>query len=205
MAETQANQSVNQAAPSGAEPSGATPQAAPSRSRFGKKVRLTPEEYEVLQQQAKTAADAREQMLRMAADLENARRRMEKERQTHIRLANEEMIRRLLPIADDLERALANAGASGADERVVAGLRMIQRNLDEALRATGLERIATVGEHFDPHRHEAVTQVESSEHPDHTVIEEIRSGFLLNGHVIRAAMVKVAVRLAADSREADSG
>ncbi len=164
------------------------------RERFGKRVRLTQEEYDALQQQAKAGAEAREQMLRIAADWDNARRRMEQDRQTYVRLANEEMIRRLLPVADDLARALTDAIAAGAAERLVTGLRMIQKNLEDAMRATGFERIATVGERFDPHRHEAVTQVESSEHPDHTVIEEIRSGFVLNGHVVRPAMVKVAVR-----------
>ncbi len=202
MAAASTDGSVEQQPSPGADAAGpaAEPQQAVARAgsrlreRFGKRVRLTQEEYDALQQQVKAGADAREQMLRIAADWDNARRRMDQDRQTYVRLANEEMIRRLLPVADDLSRALTDAIAAEAAERLVTGLRMIQKNLEDAMRATGFERIATVGERFDPHRHEAVTQVESSEHPDHTVIEEIRSGFVLNGHVVRPAMVKVAVR-----------
>lgn len=171
----------------------------------GKSVRLTSQEYETLQQQARQAVEAREQMLRLAAELENARRRMEKDRETYIRLASEEMVRRLLPILDDLTRATSNAIVVGVDLVFRNGLQMIRNHLWDALKAAGLEPIVTVGERFDPHRHEAVTQVESSEHPDHTVIEEIRSGFLLNGHLIRPAMVKVAIRPAVEQETQDTG
>ena len=104
------------------------------------------------------------------------------------------MIRELLPIIDSLDQALVAVDKQPDSDAVVKGVRLIHRQLLALLKKEGVERIPTLGEPFDPHRHEAVAQVDAPEGtPDHTVIDEVQSGYTMHGKVIRPAMVKVAV------------
>ncbi|ABO51007.1 GrpE protein [Desulforamulus reducens MI-1] len=128
--------------------------------------------------------------LRLQADYENLRRRTRQEREDLIKFGSEQLIQGLLPVMDNFERALANAGDGG--EKFISGVEMIYRQLNEVLSREGLEPIPAQGEQFDPNVHDAVMQVQDSDEPENTVVEELRKGYYLKGKVIRPSMVKVA-------------
>ncbi len=130
------------------------------------------------------------QMLqRTQADFENFRRRIRQEKEESLKYCSQRLVTNLLPVLDNFERALA---AGGADvQSFMAGMELIFRQLKEVLEKEGLNAMPVVGEEFDPAKHEAVMQVESSTYADNTVAEELQKGYLLLDRVIRPAMVKV--------------
>ena len=149
-----------------------------------------PEELERLRQDA---AQAKEQQLRLLADVENTRKRLQREKEEFARFAGESLIRSILPILDSLEQALAAVDRKSDADAVVKGVHLIHRQLHAVLEKEGVKRIATVGERFDPHVHEAVAQVDAPEGAEaETVVEEVQAGYLMHGKLIRPAMVKVA-------------
>jgi molecular chaperone GrpE len=131
--------------------------------------------------------------LRARADLENYRKRAQREKEDLSRFANENLLREILPVMDNLERALEHArqeegGNGGLLQGVELTLGQFQRVLDKF----GVTPIRSLGEPFDPARHEALGQVESAEHPPNTVVQELQKGYLLNDRLLRPAMVMVA-------------
>ncbi|MEW5762113.1 MAG: nucleotide exchange factor GrpE [Bacillota bacterium] len=141
--------------------------------------------------EANARADAYyQQMIRLQADFENFRRRTRQEKEALLRTATEGLVRELLPVLDNFERALAAPGESLSDFRT--GIDMIYRQLRDLLEREGLAPVPSVGEQFDPARHEAVARVPCTEHPDNTVIEELQRGYYFQGRLLRAALVKVA-------------
>ncbi|MBM7855708.1 molecular chaperone GrpE [Desulfohalotomaculum tongense] len=157
------------------------------------KVPETPSVEELQQKLIEKEAQAEDyynRMLRIQADFENFRRRSRQEREELLKYAGEEVIKKLLPVLDNFERALASAANPGDD--FVSGVEMIFRQLQEILNKEGLEVIPSRGEQFDPNKHEAVMQVESEEHDENIIVEELCRGYMLKGKVIRPAMVKVA-------------
>jgi Molecular chaperone GrpE (heat shock protein) len=143
-----------------------------------------------LAEQAARAQEYFQRLVRIQADFENYRRRTAREREDLVKFATEQLLVSLLPVVDNFERALAS-GRSNPD-KLLEGVEMIYRQLFDLLVAEGLVPIPTVGERFDPARHEAVSQIKSSEHVDNTILEEFRKGYYLKDKVIRPAMVKVA-------------
>ena len=138
-------------------------------------------------------AEARDRHLRLAADFDNYKKRSRQEQLETIQHASAELIGRLLPVLDDLRSALEHKPA-GVDEAWSKGLELGVRKLEEALSAHGLEPIASVGERFDPKFHEAVGHEESEEHPEDTVISELRRGYRIRDRVVRPSLVKVSRR-----------
>ena len=136
--------------------------------------------------------DRQDRLLRALAETENVRRRDQRERDDYIKYANETLLRDLIPVLDNFERALAAARASGESTTVVSGVELIQRELLRVLEKAGLTRYSALGERFDPTRHEAIARVVSAERPPDTVVHETAAGYLLNGRVLRPAMVAVA-------------
>ena len=135
-----------------------------------------------------------EQYLRAAAELENTRKRLQREHQERSRYAAETTLRQLLPIVDSLSQALVAVDNQSDPQAVVKGVHLIYRQLLGLLEQSGVKRIATIGERFDPHLHEAVAQVESEDHAaDGTIVEEVQAGYLIHDKVLRPAMVKVAM------------
>lgn len=132
----------------------------------------------------------RERSLRALADLENYRRRSEKERDELMRYAGFEMLREFLDVVDNLERAL---GSQGSLEDLTQGVQMIHRQLLDVLRRFGVERVESKGEAFDPAVHEAVAKVEDSTVKEATVIDEMQSGFVMHDRLLRPAIVRVAM------------
>lgn len=137
-------------------------------------------------------ADKQDRLLRALADADNIRRRAQREREDYTRYANESLLRDLVPVLDNFDRALAAARTAGDAGGVVAGVELIQRELLRVLERAGVTRYSAMGERFDPTRHEAISRLVSTEAPPDTVIAETAPGYLLHGRVLRPAMVAVA-------------
>jgi molecular chaperone GrpE len=137
-------------------------------------------------------AERDERYLRLAADFENFRRRKTQELADRSRYAAEDAARALLPVLDNLERAVDHASQDSGDEGFVDGLRLVARQFEEAMTSLGVTAIDAVGEPFDPRLHEAVTGEESDDVERDTVVAELQRGYRLHDRVIRPALVKVA-------------
>jgi molecular chaperone GrpE len=133
-----------------------------------------------------------DRLLRKTAEFDNFRKRTERERQAQAEAAAADLIEDLLPLLDDLERALkADAGSEGA-EAYRRGVDIIYRQLNDVLRKRGVRPIEAVGADFDPHYHQAVAHEPSAAHREGQVIEEFRRGYMLGERLLRPSMVKVA-------------
>lgn len=132
-----------------------------------------------------------ERWLRERADMENLKKRTARERQDAVRFGNENLLRDLLPVVDNLDRALAAAGGGGDVRSLATGVELVRKAFVETLQRHGVERVPATGERFDPARHEAVAYVESDRHEAHHVIEEHQAGYRLNDRLLRPAMVTV--------------
>jgi molecular chaperone GrpE len=128
---------------------------------------------------------------RLAADFENYKRRTRQELADRTQYANEELLRKLLPILDNLRRALDHV-PEGTDSNWLDGLKLVVRQFEDTLQAQGLTPIPAVGEKFDPSRHEAIAREETDEHEEGTVVEEMQPGYRLHERVLRPTLVKVA-------------
>ena len=135
------------------------------------------------------AAFARYQ--RLAADFENYKRRTRQELADRTQYANEELLRKLLPILDNFKRALDQTPA-GVDPGWLEGIRLVARQVEATLAAQGLTTIPALGEKFDPSQHEAIARQETDEHEEGTIVEEMQPGYRLHGRVLRPTLVKVA-------------
>ena len=130
-----------------------------------------------------------DRLLRLAADFENYKKRAARERQEYVRLANERLIAELLPILDDLERALS-AGEQHEEAQLEEGVRLVHRSLAGLLERHGVKPIETEGK-FDPHVHEALLS-QPSEAEEGSVIDVVQKGYRLGERVVRPARVVVA-------------
>ncbi|HEV3102826.1 MAG TPA: nucleotide exchange factor GrpE [Candidatus Dormibacteraeota bacterium] len=137
------------------------------------------------------AAEAKDRYLRLGADFENFKKRARQDQVETIQHASAELINRLLPGLDDLHKALEHT-PKGVDPSWLKGVELSVRKLEEALGAHGLEAINSVGTRFDPKVHEAVGHEESREHPEDTVVAELRRGYRIRDRVVRPALVKLA-------------
>ena len=147
-----------------------------------------PDPLETLQGEKDALQD---RLLRMAAEFDNYRKRIERERREQAEAAAEGVLLELLPIVDDLERAL-QAPAAGDALAYRAGVELIHRQMMDVLRRRGVTPIDTTGADFDPRLHQAVSQEPSDTHRGGQIIEEFRRGYLLGDRLLRPAMVKVA-------------
>jgi molecular chaperone GrpE len=136
-------------------------------------------------------AETKNQLARAVADLENARRRARKEKEDAVKYAAVPLIESLLPVLDNFERALDSADVSEEQRGFLEGVEMVYRQLLQALSDSGLSLVEAVGMPFDPHVHNAVLQVESTEYESGIVVEELQSGYRYRDRVIRPTMVKV--------------
>ena len=136
--------------------------------------------------------DRQDRLMRALAETDNVRRRAQRDREDYVKYATETLLRDLIPVLDNFDRALAAARAAGESGTVVSGVELIQRELLRMLEKAGLTRYSAVGERFDPTRHEAIARVVSADRPPDTVVQETAAGYLLNGRVLRPAMGAVA-------------
>ncbi|HTR62522.1 MAG TPA: nucleotide exchange factor GrpE [Candidatus Binataceae bacterium] len=137
-------------------------------------------------------AELKDKYLRALADGENARKRIRQQSEESVRIQKEGLLRDLLPIVDNLERAV-EAARGGTDSGVIVqGVEMVLRSLIDFLKAQGVTPIVSAGQQFDPLKHEAVDHVPSDVHPPNTVVEEFHRGYSIGDRVLRPARVTVA-------------
>jgi molecular chaperone GrpE len=147
----------------------------------------------------------RDQLLRTAADFDNFRKRTRKDLEEAERRGKEDVIREVLPVLDNLERALGASAALSADagasevKAIMDGLKMVLKLFEDQAGRMGLSKVKAVGERFDPSVHDAIQQVETDEHPAGTVMQEIVAGYRLGEKLVRPAMVVVARKPAASA------
>lgn len=134
--------------------------------------------------------DLYDRLLRVTAEFDNYRKRTDRERRLLSESAGADVIQDLLPVLDDLERALD--AATEADDAFREGVQLIHRQLLEVLRRRGVEPIESVGQLFDPNWHEALAQEPADGHADGEVVGEVRRGYRIGERLLRAAMVRVA-------------
>jgi molecular chaperone GrpE len=148
------------------------------------------------------AAENYDRFLRASADLENYKKRVAKEKTDLIRYGNDELIKELLPVIDNLERALSHADAEGNEEGIRSGLEMTLQQFLGVLQRFGCTPICAEGECFDPNRHEAVMEQATGDCDPGHVVSEVEKGYLLNDRLVRPA--KVIVAKAATDVEGDA-
>ncbi|SDL77454.1 molecular chaperone GrpE [Geoalkalibacter ferrihydriticus] len=177
------------ASPEQGEPSPEELQAeAPSAEESGEAVELA-RALDECRQEARRNHDL---YLRMAADLDNFRKRAQREREDLAKFANEKILREILPVMDNLERAVGHARQEGGDNQgLFEGVEMTLNQFGKVLEKFGVAPIESVGKAFDPARHEAMGQVESAEHPANTVAQELQKGYVLHERLLRPALVMV--------------
>jgi molecular chaperone GrpE len=132
-----------------------------------------------------------ERLQRLAADFSNYQKRMERRVRDERQEAVRDLVRDLLPVIDNFERALASAEEKHDAEALYAGVRLVHDQLIEALRKHGIEPIEAAGRRFDPEHHEAVAHLPSEDHPSGHVIEEVQRGYRHGGRTLRASRVAV--------------
>ena len=135
--------------------------------------------------------DLYDRLLRARAEFDNARRRAERERSDFLQFAAMDLVRDILPVLDDFERALKT---ETADKDYAKGVELIYQRLFENLKKMGLEPIDTAGKPFDPNLHQAVERVETEDSEDQTILGEFQRGYNFRGKLLRPAMVRVAVK-----------
>lgn len=141
----------------------------------------------------KDKKDTYERLLRAAADLDNLRKRTRKEVDDARVLAKEQVLKEILPGIDNLERALAVAGTGGEGiEGIVEGVKLVLRQFQTALERVDVKSFESVGQPFDPTRHEAISQIETADHPPGTVAGEMQRGYTIGNRLLRPALVAVA-------------
>jgi len=154
---------------------------------------INEEEYSQLTEKSKKADEYYAHYVQSRADLDNFRKRTQRDKQDFVKYANERLLSEIIPIMDNFERALTAAEKVEATHNFAVGVEMILKQLRDVLGRYGVEAIDPTGEPFDPTKHEAAESVETTEHPDHTVLDVLQRGYMLNGRVVQPAVVRVAV------------
>lgn len=157
----------------------------------------TADELSIEERLAAKEKEAREnwdRFLRERADMENYRKRVNREKEELLNYGNKSLIEEILPIVDNLERALGHASEDGMTA-VVEGIRMTHSMLMAALKKFGVTPVDTAGAAFDPAFHQAMAQVPTDEHSPNTVVQEFQKGYMLKERLLRPAMVSVAAAL----------
>ncbi|MEC9019541.1 MAG: nucleotide exchange factor GrpE [Nitrospinota bacterium] len=140
--------------------------------------------------------------LREKAELDNFKKRLTKEKEDFVQFANERLLKELLQIEDNLERAMAAPNATL--ESLKEGVEMIQKQFKDFLKNQKVEAIEALGKPFDPNLHEVLNQQESEEHEENTVIEEYSKGFTLNRRILRSAKVVISKKPAEKKEDENS-
>jgi molecular chaperone GrpE len=159
------------------------------------KILLTSEEFRDLQEKASKSDEYLDRFLRIQADFDNYKKRLEKEKLEFIKYANAEIISDILKIIDDFERAVEAAKSKHDFGILSKGVDMIWKDMKEFLKQKGVTEIEAKGKPFNPHEHEAMMQEETDAYPEDHVSDEFQKGYMLNGRVIRPSRVKVAKKI----------
>ncbi len=144
-----------------------------------------------LEETEKELAECKDKMLRLAAELENFKKRVEREKLEHMKFALEEFAKELLPFLDNLERAIAVAKETKDMEKMIEGIELTLSGYFKTLERFGLKTFVAEGQRFDPNYHEALSVEENTEVEENTVLKELLRGYTLHDRVIRPALVVV--------------
>jgi molecular chaperone GrpE len=147
------------------------------------------------------AARLKEAWMRSAADFDNFRKRARRELEDARKAGREELLKDLLPVFDNLERGIQSAQQAADVKAVTDGLGMILKQFETTLGRIGISKVGTVGKAFDPGVHEAIQQVETSDHAPGTIVAEVQPGYVAGERLVRAAMVVVAKPKSAEVTE----
>lgn len=154
------------------------------------------DETEALQNQLTQALEEskghQEQYLRTLADMENLRKRTQRDKEELAKFANESILRDILPVIDNLERAVEHAEQAESDDGLFEGVQMTLTQFNQLLDKFGVEPVDAIGQPFDPAYHQAMGQLESEEHPINTVVQQMQKGYQLNKRLLRPAFVMLA-------------
>lgn len=183
---------TSEAKPTGGN-DGSTPEALKEESAEGKKEELSAEEQlrRQLAEKTKEAAEFFDKWLRLRAEFENFKKRVQKEKADLLKFGNESLLRALLPVLDNLTRALDHGKEAGGDPSLVEGVELIHKQFINILERFGVKPISAVGELFDPEKHEAVAQEESDLEPN-KIMGEVEKGYFYHERLLRPAKVIVA-------------
>jgi len=157
----------------------------------GEKTEEIEELRKKLEQKEKEAKENHDRLLRMAADLENFKRRAAKEKEEWIKFANEDLLKGILPFVDNLERAVSHSEKAADIQGLVDGVKLTVQQLLQTLKQFGVTSFESVGKPFDPTVHEAMLVVETDQQKPNHVMQEFQKGFLLNDRLLRPATVSV--------------
>lgn len=183
-----------------------TPEDSSGKGGEGKE--LTSELQEIRQQLEKKESEAKEnydRFLRQVAELENFKKRMAREKGEAIRYANENLMKDLLPVLDNLERAVDHAQGGDNGKPLLEGVEMVLKGFLDVLNKYGVTQIPAKGESFDPEKHEAIAQVESEAYEPNTVVEEHHKGYYLLDRLLRPSLVSVAKPPEAKEKKKEDG
>lgn len=175
-------------------PQAASPDASdgPAEGDSGKLQQQLEEKENEVQRLQTELKETRDQLLRALADIDNVRKRGQKDREEAAQFGSQNLLSDLLPVIDNLERAIS-AGDKATVESLLEGVNLTLRQFQETLKRHGVEPIEGAGQPFDAQLHEAIMRAEpTEEHPAGTVVDEIRKGYTLRGRLLRPSLVKVA-------------
>jgi molecular chaperone GrpE len=147
---------------------------------------------QLLQKKEQELKEAQDRILRLAAEMDNTRKRLEREKSEGISYANESIVRQLIEVIDNLERAVEHGESGQSCDGLLDGVRMTLKNFFDVLARSGAVPFESVGSAFDPNLHEAVLQEESTDCPNMTVTREFQKGYMLRERLLRPARVAVA-------------
>jgi molecular chaperone GrpE len=150
---------------------------------------VSPQQYDRVSQERDNLLD---RLARLQAEFENYRKRSAREQAEFRDYAVSDVVKNFLPILDNFDLALRSQRAEAGDSALRSGIELIRKQMEDLLTKLGIQTIPAVGQTFDPRVHEAIEMVESSDHADHEVIEELQRGYKLKDRLLRPAMVRVA-------------
>lgn len=130
-------------------------------------------------------------MMRAMAEAQNIRRRTQEQMANDRKYATEGLVRELIPVLDNFGRTLAAVSSGASAEKIAEGVAQIEKQMLKALESANVVRIESVGQPFDPEKHEALVTVETDEYPDETVVDELEAGYMIHDRVVRPARVRV--------------
>jgi molecular chaperone GrpE len=179
-------------------------QSTPEKSGENKDPGAAPEAADPIAAVTAERDQLRDQLLRTAADFDNYRKRTRREIDDAKARGRDDAVKDILPVFDNLERAVAAADSAQTVASVVEGVKMVLKLFEDTAERMGLDRVKTVGERFDPAVHEALQQQETDAHPPGTILTEIVPGYRVGERLLRAAMVVVARKPAAKPAEGEA-
>jgi molecular chaperone GrpE len=144
-----------------------------------------------VEEKEKEVREHHDRLLRVAADLENYKKRAAREKEEWVKFANEDLIKSILPFVDNLERAVNHSEKAEDIQSLVEGIKLTVQQLLQTLNKFGVSPIESLGKPFDPTMHEAMLVVETDQHEPNRVVEEFQKGYLLNDRLLRPATVSV--------------